>query len=89
VYGGGEDLQMDSDGRLGLWEKLERMAESALEMFNPADVETAMKASNFNKGLGPDGFDGTFLRPGDPSHRFTKDITAQILGLLNDPASVP
>ena len=89
MYGGGEDLQMDSDGRLGLWEKLERMAESAVEMFNPADVEAAMKASNFNKGLGPDGFDGTFLRPGDSSHRFTKDITAQILGLLNDPASVP
>ena len=40
-------------------------------MFTPADVEAAMKASNFNKGLGPDGFDGTFLRPGDPSHRFT------------------
>ena len=49
MYGGGEDLQMDSDGRLGLWEKLERMAESAVEMFNPADVEAAMKASNFNK----------------------------------------
>jgi len=28
------------------------------------DVEEAMKASNFNKGLGPDGFDGTILRPG-------------------------
>ena len=61
VYGGGEDHQMDSDGRLGLWEKLERMAESALEMFNPADVEAAMKASNFNKELGPDGFGGNIL----------------------------
>jgi hypothetical protein len=62
---------MDADGRLGLWEKLEGMAGSALEMFTPGDVEAAMKASNFNKGLGPDGFDGTILRPGDPAHRLT------------------
>ena len=51
------------------------MAGSALEIFTPADVEAAMKASNFNKGLGPDGFDGTFLRPGDPSHRFTQNVS--------------
>ena len=62
---------MDADGSLGLWEKLGRMAESAMEMFTPGDVEAAMKASNFNKGLGPDGFDGTILRPGDPAHRLT------------------
>ena len=80
---------MDSDGILGLWEKLERMAESALEMFTPADMEAAMNAFNFNKGLCPDGFDGTYLRPGDPSHRFTQNISAQILDLLNDPASIP
>ena len=71
VYGGGEDHQMDADGRLGLWEKLEGMAGSALEMFTPGDVEAAMKTSNFNKGLGPDGFDGTILRPGDATHRLT------------------
>ena len=80
---------MDSDESLGLWEKLESMAGTALEMFNAGDVEAAMRASNFNKGLGPDGFVGTFLKPGDSSHRFTRDITAPILGLLNDPASVP
>ena len=80
---------MDSDGRLGLWEKLERMAESALEKFTPGDVEAAMKASNFNKGLGPDGFDGKILRPGDASHRLTQNITSRILGLLNDPSSIP
>ena len=80
---------MNADENTGMWERLESMAESALEMFTAGDVEAAMKASNFNKGLGPDGFDGTFLRPGDSSHRFTTDITAQILGLLNDPASVP
>ena len=62
---------MDSDESLGLREKLERIGGSALEMFTAGDVEAAMKASNFNKGLGPDGFDGTFLRPGDSSHRLT------------------
>ena len=48
-----------------------------------------MKASNFNKGLGPDGFDGTILRPGDMSHRLTQEISAQILRLLNNPMSIP
>ena len=48
-----------------------------------------MRASNFNKGLGPDGFDGTILKPGDPSHRLTQEIAAQILGLLNPPMSIP
>ena len=62
---------MDSDGSLALWEKLERMAGSALEMFTPGDVEAAMKTSNFNKGLRSDGFDGTILRPGDLSHHLT------------------
>ena len=70
---------MNADENTGMLERLENLAESALEMFTAGDVEAAMKASNFNKGLGPDGFDGTFLRPGDSSHRFTKDITAQIL----------
>ena len=48
-----------------------------------------MRASNFNKGLGPDGFDGTILKPGDATHRLTQEISAQILGLLNDPTSIP
>ena len=52
-------------------------------------MEEAIKASNINKGLGPDGFDGTILRPGDPSHRHTQEVTAQILSLLKDPASIP
>jgi hypothetical protein len=58
-------------------------------MFNMRDVEEAMKASNFNKGLGPDGFDGTILKPGDTSHRLTQEIATQILGLLNNPMSIP
>ena len=43
-------------------------------MFTDADVVEAMKAFNFNKGLGPDGFDGTILKPGDPTHRLTVGI---------------
>jgi hypothetical protein len=48
-----------------------------------------MKASNFNKGLGPDGFDGSILKPGDPSHQLTQVLSAQVLGLLNKPMSIP
>ena len=80
---------MDSDGSIALWERLESTAGSALELFTPGNVEAAMKASNFNKGLGPDGFDGTILRPGDSTHRLTQEVAAQILGLLSNPYSIP
>ena len=40
-------------------------------MFKEVDMVEAMRASNFNKGLGPDGFDGTILRPGNLDHRLT------------------
>ena len=48
-----------------------------------------MRTSNFNKGLGPDGFDGTILQPGNPDHRLTQVITGQILGLLGNPQKIP
>ena len=41
-------------------------------LFTAQDVEEAMRASNFNKGLGPD---GTILQPGNPVHRLTQTIT--------------
>ena len=57
-------------------------------MFSDLDVVEAMKASNFNKGLGPYGFDGSILKPGDTSHEPTQALSAQILGLLNKPKSI-
>ena len=54
-----------------MWERFQDAAAAMQGMFTMRDVEEAMKASNFNKGLGPDGFDGTILRPGDTSHRLT------------------
>ena len=72
-----------------MWTRLEAAAGMTQGMFSTLDVEEAMRASNFNKGLGPDGFDGTILRQGDASHRLTQEIAAQILGLLNDPRSIP
>ena len=88
VYGS-EDQQIDTEGDLAMWTRFEAAADTAQGMFTMRDVEDAMRASNFNKGLGPDGFDGTILRPGDASHRLTQEIAAQILGLLNDPMSIP
>ena len=72
-----------------MWTRLEAAADAAQGLFNMRDVEEAMKASNYNKGLGPDGFDGTILRPGDTSHRLTQELATQILGLLNNPMSIP
>ena len=75
----------DTDADIDMWTRLEAAAEATLGMFTEEDVVVAMRTSEFNKGLGPDCFDGTILRPGDPSHRLTAYVTAQILGLLNNP----
>ena len=48
-----------------------------------------MRASNFNKGLRHDGFDGRILKPGNVLHRLTQEISAHILGLLSNPAAIP
>ena len=88
VYGNA-DHQIDTEGDLAMWDRFQAAAEMDQGMFTLRDVEEAMKASNFNKGLGPDGFDGTILRPGDTSHRLTQEISAKILRLLNDPMSIP
>ena len=71
----GEDQQADSEEDLALWERLQAATEATEGMFTPQDVEEAMRASNFNKGLGPDGFDGTILRPEDPSHHLMQEAT--------------
>jgi len=62
---------VDTEEDLALWTRLEAVADMAQGVFTITDVVEAMKASNFNKGLGPDGFDGSMLRPGDTSHRLT------------------
>ena len=68
---GNEDLQIDTEEDLAMWTHFEAAASAAQGMFTMRDVEEAIKASNFNKGLEPDGFDGTILRPGKASHRLT------------------
>ena len=88
VYGG-EDRHMEADTDILLWERLERAAVASQGLFTDLDVIEAMKASNFNKGLGPDGFDGSILKPGDPSHQLTQVLSAQILGLLNKHTDIP
>ena len=70
VYGR-EDLEYETEGDLLMWKRFQDAAGAMRGMFSMRDVEEAMKASNFNKGLGPDGFDGTILRPGDTTHRLT------------------
>ena len=86
---GNADHQMDTEGDLAMWDRFQAAAEMTQGMYTLRDVEEAMKASNFNKGLGPDGFDGTILRPGDMSHHLTQEISAKILRLLNNPMSIP
>ena len=72
-----------------MWERFTEAVEATRGLFTAQDVEEAMRASNFNKGLGPDGFDGTILQPGNPDHLLTQVITGQILGLLGNPQKIP
>ena len=44
-----------------MWERFKEAVEATQGMFTTQEVEEAMRASNFNKGLGPDGFDGIIL----------------------------
>ena len=61
VYGS-EDLNEESDEDRLMWERFNEAVEATQGIFTTQDVEEAMRASNFNKGLGPDGFDGTILQ---------------------------
>ena len=72
-----------------MWDQFNDAVDATRGMFTTQDVEEAMRASNFNKGLGPDGFDGTILQPGNPAHRLTQLVTGQILGLLGNPQKIP
>ena len=49
--------------------------------FTLDDVVTATKCSNFNKGLGPDGFDGNML---NSSVELTDNVMLEITDALND-----
>ena len=51
----------DSNWQLGLKGGLLAAARYTQELFSRQDVVDAIKACNFNKGLGPDGFDGSIL----------------------------
>ena len=52
---------METEEDLTMWSRFEAAVEATQGMFTTQDVVEAMKASNFNKGLGTDGFDGTIL----------------------------
>ena len=67
---------METEEYLTMWSRFEAAVEATQGMFTTQDVVEAMKASNFNKGLGPDGFDGTILYPENVSHRLTQDVIA-------------
>jgi hypothetical protein len=88
VYGS-EDQQIDTEEDILMWEQFNEAVEATRGMFTTQKVEEAMRASNFNKVLGPDGFDGTILQPGNLTHRPTQVITGQILGLLTNPQKIP
>ena len=57
--------------------------------FTADEVRTAIKACNFNKGMGPDGFHGSILKPDQPNDPLTNNIVGQLIQMLERPASIP
>ena len=51
---------MDDGADLALWERLQAAADASLGLFSDVDVVEAIKASNFNKGLGQMGSTGVY-----------------------------
>lgn len=49
-------------------------------LFSKEDIEKAIKACNFNKSMGPDGFDGSLLKRKEYKDALIQDIR----GMLND-----
>jgi hypothetical protein len=47
---------------LGLWNVPEIDRFQMLDILDDEDIESAIKQCNFNKGLGPDNFDGNLLK---------------------------
>ena len=61
---GGEDAEMNEESIY------------TATVFEVSDILEAAKCSNFNKGLGPDGFDGNMLKGnGDLNNKITAEIT--------------
>jgi hypothetical protein len=54
--------------------------DSSSELFKHSDITEAIKSSNFNKGLGPDCFDGNILQLNE--HLCSK-ISLEIMDALN------
>ena len=57
----------------------------ACRLFNEQDVDEAIKECNFNKGLGPDGFDGNLLTTDKAGEEnpLADALKRQILQMLN------
>jgi len=45
-------------------------------------MKAAIKACNFNKGMGPDGFHGSMLKPDQPNDPLTNNIIGQLIQML-------
>ena len=67
------DMQIDTNSR------------TSVTPFTMEEVNEAVKSSNFNKGLGPDCFDGNLLRN---NNQLNEKVITEITGALND-TSIP
>ena len=61
-------------------EEEEMAIDSSSELFNLSDITEAIKSSNFNKGLGPDCFDGNILQLNE---LLCSKISLEIMDALN------
>ena len=75
------DFNVDSDDEMVVEQETMHNASIHKPFFTADEVQDALKECNFDKGLGPDGFDGNVLKTNDELKQ--KIITEVVSALIN------
>ena len=81
VRGLGVDFNVDSDDEMVVQQEAMHNDNTHKIIFTADEVQAALKECNFDKGLGPDGFDGNVLKTND---ELKSKIITEVVSALNN-----
>ena len=81
VRGLGVDFNVDSDDEMVVQQEAMHNNNTQKIIFTADEVQAALKECNFDKGLGPDGFDGNVLKTND---ELKSKIITEVVSALNN-----
>ena len=81
VRGLGVDFNVDSDDEMIVEQEAMHNGTIQKICFSADEVQAALKECNFDKGLGPDGFDGNVLKTND---ELKSKIITEVVSALNN-----